>query len=179
MESVFKGWSTELRWWYKEKQLPNLTGTKFSIEQALVESRKKRIRALSVNTGTLTSKWKPAEYVHNWGEWAKLLLASAQALWSHNFCKWCIYTVTKIWNKYSQNCTCAASIPISTFMCLWAICIFPLPVRLFCCIAFADRSWEYINRSQIHESRNWERGRAVSFLRIFVTNLQIFGVVHL
>jgi hypothetical protein len=38
----------------------------------------------------------------------------------------------------------------------------------------ADRSGEYINRSQIHECRNWERGRAVSFLvehinRIFVT----------
>jgi hypothetical protein len=24
-----------------------------------------------------------------------------------------------------------------------------------------DRSWEYINRSQIHEYRNWERGRAI------------------
>jgi hypothetical protein len=32
----------------------------------------------------------------------------------------------------------------------------------------ADRSWEYINRSQIHvhECRNWERGRTFSFLRI-------------
>ncbi len=26
--------------------------------------------------------------------------------------------------------------------------------------------WEYINRSQIHEFRNWERGRTVSFLGI-------------
>jgi hypothetical protein len=29
-----------------------------------------------------------------------------------------------------------------------------------------DQSWEDINRSQIHECRNWERGRAVSFLGI-------------
>jgi hypothetical protein len=27
-------------------------------------------------------------------------------------------------------------------------------------------SWEYINRSQKHECRNWERGRAVEFLGI-------------
>ncbi len=32
-----------------------------------------------------------------------------------------------------------------------------------------------INRSQIHECRNWERGRAVSFLGIFVSNFQ-YGV---
>jgi hypothetical protein len=30
-----------------------------------------------------------------------------------------------------------------------------------------DRSWECTNRSQILECRNWERGRAVSFLGIF------------
>jgi hypothetical protein len=29
-----------------------------------------------------------------------------------------------------------------------------------------DRSWEYINRSQIHECGTWERGHAVSFLGI-------------
>ncbi len=36
----------------------------------------------------------------------------------------------------------------------------------------ADRSCEYINRFQIHECRNWERGRAVSFLGIFVTHFR-------
>jgi hypothetical protein len=35
-----------------------------------------------------------------------------------------------------------------------------------------DQSWEYINRSQIHECRNWERGRVVSFLGIFVSNFR-------
>jgi hypothetical protein len=34
------------------------------------------------------------------------------------------------------------------------------------------RSWEYINCSQIHEYRNWERGRAVSFPGIFVSNFR-------
>jgi hypothetical protein len=38
------------------------------------------------------------------------------------------------------------------------------PILLYC---GADRSWEYINRSQIHECRTWEQGRAVSFLGIF------------
>ncbi len=84
-------------------------------------------------------------------------------------------TVPTIRNKYSQKWNCAASFPISTFtsMYLWAIIIFPRSVRLFCCIAFAVRAREYINRSQIlvHEYGNWERGRAVSFLGIFVSNL--------
>jgi hypothetical protein len=35
-----------------------------------------------------------------------------------------------------------------------------------------DRSLEYINRSQIHECRNLQRGRAVSFLGIIVSNFR-------
>ncbi len=40
------------------------------------------------------------------------------------------------------------------------------------------RSWEYINRSQIHECGNLKQGRAVSFLGIFVSNFQfsVFAV---
>ncbi len=37
----------------------------------------------------------------------------------------------------------------------------------FAVLRFADQSWEYINRSQILESKNWEQGRTVSFLGIF------------
>jgi hypothetical protein len=39
-------------------------------------------------------------------------------------------------------------------------------------IGLEDPSLEYINRSQIHECRNWERGRAVSFLGIDVSNFR-------
>ncbi len=48
-----------------------------------------------------------------------------------------------------------------TFMCLWAIYIFPRSICPFCCRKYVDRSWEYINRSQTHECGNWDWGRAI------------------
>jgi hypothetical protein len=49
-------------------------------------------------------------------------------------------------------------------MRLWAIYIFPpkigVPI-LFCWRKYVDRSWDYINRSQIHECWNWGWGRAI------------------
>ncbi len=50
----------------------------------------------------------------------------------------------KIQNKYSQKKNCAATVPISTFMCLWAIYIFPRSICLFFCRKYVDRSWEHI-----------------------------------
>jgi hypothetical protein len=40
---------------------------------------------------------------------------------------------------------------ISAFIYLRAVYKCPRSVHLFCCIAFADQSCEYINHSQIHE----------------------------
>ncbi len=77
---------------------------------------------------------------------------------------------TKIWNKCSQKWNCAASFPNPTFTYLWAIYIFPPSVHYFA-EAKVDWSWEYINRSQIHECKNWEGGHAVSFLGIHKSNL--------
>jgi hypothetical protein len=42
---------------------------------------------------------------------------------------------------------------------------------------YADRSWEFKNSTQKHEFRNWDCGRAIPFLGIYVSNF--FGIVSL
>ncbi len=76
----------------------------------------------------------------------------------------------KIWNKYSQERNIWVSVPISTFMCLWANYIFPRWVCLFCWRKYVDWSWEYINRSQTHECVNWGWGRVIPRKGIYKRN---------
>jgi hypothetical protein len=73
----------------------------------------------------------------------------------------CKDKMLKIWKKYSQKRNIGVSVPISTFICLWANYIFPRWVCLFCWRKYVDRSWEYINHSQTHECGNWGWGRDI------------------
>ncbi len=85
-----------------------------------------------------------------------------------------IHTATKFPFMYSFSGNCAASEPISTFMCLWAINTYSQDrSTYFPAAEKADRSWKYINLSQIYECRNWETGPYNSVLEITVSFLEI------
>ncbi len=59
-------------------------------------------------------------------------------------CPHCKEPIPKTRNKYSQTRNCAATVTFSTFMCLWAIYIFPRSIWLLCKRKNVDLSWEYV-----------------------------------
>ncbi len=69
-------------------------------------------------------------------------------------------------------------LPISTFMYLWVVLYIPrIGLHILLQPNRQTNPWEYINHSQIHECRNWEGGRAVSFLGIHKSDFR-YSVAH-
>ncbi len=73
--------------------------------------------------------------------------------------KYCKETIPKIRNKYSQKSNCAATVPISTFRCQWAIYIFPQFICLLCCRKICGPILGIYKSLKTHECGNWDWGR--------------------
>ncbi len=73
--------------------------------------------------------------------------SASDLLWAHLYIVQCVHVhckdkIPKFRNKYYQKRNIGVLVPISTFMRLWAIYIFPRSVCLFCWRKYLDRSWD-------------------------------------
>ncbi len=111
--------------------------------------------------------------MHSW----RVLLKYMKHAWP---CRPALQRKSDLCTPRKETARPQSQFPHSCF-CLWAIYIFPRSVHLFSCSRLGDRPLKYINRSQKYECRNWNRGRAVSFLRIYISNFRytVFEVCYL
>ena len=83
---------------------------------------------------------------------------------SHVFCENSLHTAKTKCRKFETNIPrkgISGSQSQFPHSCVSVQIIFPQSVCLFCWKKYVDRSWDYINRSQTHECRNWDWGRAI------------------
>ncbi len=92
------------------------------------------------------------------------------------------YTATAIPFIYSFSGNCAASAPISKFMCLWAIYIFPGSVHIFPPAEKADPGQTHRGNIQFahrHRHMNVEIGTETPIFLFWEYLIQIFGILSL
>ncbi len=82
--------------------------------------------------------------------------------WQSNINVWFSFMYYHKWNCYFQNRIIMFSLQDPTLIYICKRFIYVQDRSAYSAAGkYVDRSWEYINRSQIHECRNWDWGRAI------------------